>query len=131
MLIESAKVSFQILGKLSEIFMIILFQKSLNESNNAAAKIFSCCCDYLMQMLEEFLQYLMRNAYIIVALNGTPLIDSGKKAFRLIKENLVDVIVLNKFGDFVLFVGKLFVVAITGFVSYELIGVRILINFLR
>lgn len=81
-----------------------------------------------MEMLEEFLQYLVRNAYIIVALNGTPLIESGKKAFRLITKNLVDVIALNQFGDFVLVMGRLFVVAISGFVCYELVDVSLFVT---
>lgn len=74
-------------------------------------------------MLEEFLKYLVRNAYIIVAMDGTPLIASGKKAFGLIFKNLVDVIALNQVGDFVLFLARVFIVAITGFLSYELISV--------
>lgn len=76
-----------------------------------------------MEMLEEFLQYLVRNALIIVAKDGTPLITSGKKAFSLLKKNLVDVIILNKFGDFVLVIGKLFVVLIAGFVGYAVVSV--------
>jgi solute carrier family 44 (choline transporter-like protein), member 1 len=104
--------------------MIIEYAKSsLNESQNPAARFASCCCDWIMQMLEEFIQYLIRNAYIIVALNGTPLIESGKKAFTLITNNLLDVVALNKFGDFVLVVGRLFVIAISGFICYELVSV--------
>jgi hypothetical protein len=71
------------------------------------------------------MKYLARNAYIIVALNGTPLIESGKKAFRLLASNLLDVIALNKFGDFVLFVGKFFVTAISGLVCYSIIDVSL------
>ena len=76
-----------------------------------------------MEQLEALLQYLVRNAYIIVAKDGTPLIESGRKAFNLLLKNLVDVIALNQFGDFVLILGRLFVVLIAGFVSYELIAV--------
>ncbi len=77
-----------------------------------------------MAQIERFLQYLVRNAYIIVALEGTPLIESGKKAFRLIKENLVDVLALNNVGDLVLCMGRLFVTLIAGFVSYAVADVR-------
>jgi hypothetical protein len=76
-----------------------------------------------MRHFEELMKYLARNAYIIVALNGTPLIESGKKAFRLLASNLLDVIALNRFGDFVLFVGKIFVTAISGLVCYSIIDV--------
>lgn len=76
--------------------------------------------------MEKILQYLVRNAYIIVALDGTPLIESGQKAFRLLKENLIDVIALNNVGDFVLFLGRVFVALIAGFVSYEIVSVSLI-----
>lgn len=88
----------------------------------------ACCCDFIMQQLEELLKYLVRNAYIIVALEGTPLIESGQKAFRLLKENLIDVIALNNVGDFVLFLGRIFVTLITAFVSYEIASVSVEIS---
>lgn len=101
----------------------ILFQRNLRQSQNAAAACVACCCAWIIEMLEEFLQYIVRNAYIIVALQGTPLIESGKKAVRLITSNLLDVYALNKFGDFVLVMGRLFVASIAGFLCYELVGV--------
>jgi hypothetical protein len=74
-------------------------------------------------MLEELLEFLLRNAYIIVAMKGTPMFDSGTKAIRLLKENLIDVYALNKVGDFVMFVARLFVAAFAGFLCYSLIPV--------
>lgn len=79
-----------------------------------------------MTLLESFLQYLVRNAYIIIAKDGTPLMTSGKKAFNLLKDNLIDVIAVNKIGDLVLFFGKVFVVLTTGFVGYEVMLVSFL-----
>ena len=76
-----------------------------------------------MDTLEELLKYLVRNAYIIVAKDGTPLMASGKRAFHLLSQNLLDVIALNKIGDFVLFLARIFVVLIAGFIGYELIKV--------
>ena len=76
-----------------------------------------------MGYLEEFLQYIVRNAYVIVALDGTPLFTSGKKAFKMLKKNLAPVLSLNYFGDFVLFLGKVFVVVISVFINYELVEV--------
>ncbi|CRK86749.1 CLUMA_CG000582, isoform A [Clunio marinus] len=93
---------------------------SAKKSENAVAKIAALCFSFIMEQLEQFLQYLVRNGYIIVALDGTPLFDSGKKAFELMKKNLVDVVALNQIGDFVLVLGRLFVVLISGFVCFEL-----------
>jgi hypothetical protein len=61
---------------------------------------------------------LVRNAYVIVAKEGTPFCDSGKKAVKLLADNITDVIALNHFGDLVLFVCRLIVVLIAGFVGY-------------
>lgn len=71
------------------------------------------------------MQYIVRNAIIIVAMDGSPLLISGKKAFHLLKNNLIGVIALNIVGDFVLILGRIFVVMIAGFVSYEMSIVNI------
>lgn len=81
-----------------------------------------------IERLEEFLQFFSRNAYIIVALDGKPFMDSGEKAFQLFAKNLTNIVVLNSFGDFVLFLGRLFGAAISGFVCYELVSVSFLIH---
>lgn len=73
-----------------------------------------------MQMVEEFLKYLIRNAYIIVAKDGMPLVKSGRKAFKLMFDNLLDVIALNQFGDIVLVMGRLLIVALSSFIAYYL-----------
>jgi Plasma-membrane choline transporter len=77
-----------------------------------------------MKMIEKLLQYLIRNAYIIVAKDGTPLVTSGRKAVELLARQIINVVILNKVGDFVLFVGKLFIVLISTFVGYEFVMVR-------
>jgi Plasma-membrane choline transporter len=99
-------------------------------SRHAGVRLLGCIIgglvDYLISLLETFMQYMVRNAYIIVAKDGTSLMTSGKKAFNLLKNNLIDVIALNRFGDLVLFFGKFFVVLITGFVGYETLNVSCL-----
>jgi solute carrier family 44 protein 1 (choline transporter-like protein) len=95
-------------------------QSQLRESGSPVAQFVACCCGWLIAQLEELLKYLVRNAYIIVAKDGTPLFESGKRAFNLLFRNLLDVIALNQFGDLVLIVGRLFVVGIAGFIGYEL-----------
>lgn len=76
-----------------------------------------------MEQLKDSLRYLFKNAYIVVAMDGTPLVTSGKKAFKLISDNMIDSGVMNNVGYFVLFLGKIFVVLITGAVSYGQISV--------
>jgi hypothetical protein len=76
-------------------------------------------------MALKFLQYLMRNAFIVIALEGSPFIESGKRAFFLLKDNFTKAVGLNFFGDFVLFIGKVFVVLISAITTILLFGVSI------
>ncbi|KAG5673119.1 putative CTL-like protein [Polypedilum vanderplanki] len=92
------------------------------ESGSPIVQCIACFCGWIIQQLEELLKYLVRNAYIIVAKEGTPLYQSGKRAFHLLFENLMDVIALNQFGDIVLIVGRLFVVGIAGLIGYEIMN---------
>lgn len=78
----------------------------------------------LLNLLEELLEFLLLNAYIIVALEGTEMIPSGKRAISLLKKNLIDVIALNQFGDLVMVVARIFVAALAGILCYSLIPVR-------
>ena len=72
-------------------------------------------------MLDRALQYLVRNAYIIIALDGTPFFESGKRAFHLLKDNLDHCYSVNQFGDIVLAVCRFLVTLIAGFVAYEIL----------
>ena len=92
------------------------------EGGNPFAQVAAACLVCIIELIEKFLKYLIRNAYIIVAKDGTPLIESGKKAFKLIFDNLTDVIALNQFGDIVLVVARLFIFAISTFIAYELMN---------
>jgi solute carrier family 44 protein 1 (choline transporter-like protein) len=106
------------------ITIIKIFRMIVNaiqrQSGSPVTACIACFCEWIIVKLEEFFKYLVRNAYIIVAKDGTPIIESGKRAFHLLFDNLMDVIALNQFGDIVLIVGRLFVVAIAGFIGYEL-----------
>jgi choline transporter-like protein 2/4/5 len=82
-----------------------------------------------VEVLQKLMVYLIRNAYIIIAKEGTPFLDSGKKAFRLIKENIMDVIVLNQIGDIVLFVCRLFITLIAGLVGYVVLSTVMMMIF--
>lgn len=64
-------------------------------------------------------------------MDGTSLIPSGKKAVSILAKHLIDVIALNKVGDFVLFLGKVFVTVIAGVVGCMLISVSQIITSIR
>jgi uncharacterized membrane protein YeaQ/YmgE (transglycosylase-associated protein family) len=98
------------------------FQRRLKESRSPVAQFVACFLGWLIDQLEQILKYLVRNAYIIVAKDGTPFIESAKRAFGLLFQHIMDVIALNNFGDIVLAVGRLFITAIAGLVGYALMS---------
>lgn len=93
-----------------------------NLKGNPILVAIAACIAWIISLIEEMLKYLIRNAYIIVAKDGTPLVESGRKAFKLIWENLKDVASLNIFGDIALVFARLFVFGISTFIAYELMA---------
>jgi hypothetical protein len=75
-------------------------------------------------MVEKLLEFLLRNSYIIIALEGTGLVPSGKRAVKLLKDNLVDVIALNQFGDIVMVVARIFIALLAGTLCWSLVTNR-------
>ena len=64
------------------------------------------------------MRFINRNAYIMCAVKSTNFCSSAMAAFNLIMRNLARVVVLDSVVDFLLFLGKLVIVLITGVVSY-------------
>ncbi|KAI4833120.1 hypothetical protein KUCAC02_016037 [Chaenocephalus aceratus] len=69
----------------------------------------------LLWCLEKCLAYLNQNAYTATAINSTNFCTSAKDAFLILVENALRVAAINTVGDFVLFLGKVLVVACTAF----------------
>lgn len=61
---------------------------------------------------------------IISAIYGCNLCAGGKKAFRALTDNILRVAAINSVGDFVLFLGKVLVVALTVVAGVYLIQVK-------
>ena len=67
--------------------------------------------------------------YIIIsgffsAIFGENFCTSGQQAFKLLTNNVLRVAAINSVGDFVLFLGKVFVVATTVLVGVKVLEVR-------
>ena len=94
-------------------------------------------CKCCLWCLEKFMRFINRNAYIVCAMKviesqydrkqfyqqchiiqSTNFCKSALDAFNLIMRNLVRVVVLDSVVDFLLFLGKLVIVLITGATSY-------------
>jgi len=93
-------------------------EKKLKKFNNDLTKCLLCACKCCLWCLEKFMRFINRNAYIMCAIKNTNFCKSAYSAFNLIMRNLVRVVVLDSVVDFLLFLGKLVIVLITGSVSY-------------
>lgn len=94
--------------------------------NNPENKITTCLfnsCQCCLACFERFLQYLTRNAYIEVAMCGYSFCEGGQKAFGLLSNNALRVLAINSVGDFVILLGKVFVVLATVLIGTEMIQV--------
>merc|ERR1712113_1354607 len=86
--------------------------------NNDLTKCLLKCCQCCLWCLEKFMRFINRNAYIMCAVKSTSFCKSARDAFNLLMRNLVRVVVLDSVVDFLLFLGKIVIVLITGVTSY-------------
>ncbi|XP_034942044.1 choline transporter-like protein 1 isoform X2 [Chelonus insularis] len=93
--------------------MIAFVQNRLKHYDNSCVKGLLWCCQCCMWCFESILKFLTRNAYIETAIYGCSFCTGGKKAFRALSDNILRVAAINSVGDFVLFLGKVLVVALT------------------
>ncbi|XP_065576123.1 choline transporter-like protein 2 isoform X1 [Artemia franciscana] len=91
--------------------------------DNWISRCLICCCKCCLWMLEKFMRFINRNAYIITAIRGTNFFSSAREAVSLIMRNLARVWVLDKVTDLMLLIGRLVICIGIGILSnYVLTG---------
>lgn len=75
------------------------------------------CCTCCLWCMEKCIRYLNHNAYTIVAIQGANFCTAAKEAFDILVSNALQVATINSVGDFILFLGKCGVTALTAFFS--------------
>uniref|UniRef100_A0A336LLH3 Choline transporter-like protein n=1 Tax=Culicoides sonorensis TaxID=179676 RepID=A0A336LLH3_CULSO len=80
-------------------------KKYNNEVTRAILCIFKC----LFWMLEKFLRFLNKNAYIMCAIHGKNFCASAGDAFNLLMRNFLRVVALDQVTDFLFFLSKLLI----------------------
>merc|ERR1719357_1410446 len=93
-------------------------ERKCKKFNNDLTRCLIWCCKCCLWCLEKFMRFINRNAYIMCAIKNTNFCKSAKDAFNLLMRNLVRVVVLDSVVDFLLFLGKIVIVLLTGAVSY-------------
>ncbi|XP_030061800.1 choline transporter-like protein 3 [Microcaecilia unicolor] len=96
--------------------IIFMYLKNLLKAKeNGCTRYMSKCCCCCFWCLEKYLRYLTQNAYTATVINGTNFSTSAKEAFHMLSRNSRNVASLNCFGDFLIFLGMVFVVCFTVF----------------
>jgi len=97
-------------------------EQKCKKFNNDLTRCIMCMCKCCLWCLEKFMRFLNRNIYIMCAMKSTNFCQSGRDAFDLVMRNLVRVVVLDSVCDFLLFLGKLVIVLISGSLSFATFG---------
>lgn len=107
--------------------MIEYIEHKLKEKNldNPFVKCCMCCCRCCFWMLEKFMKFINRNAYIMTAVYGKNFCTSAKDAFFLLMRNIATTFVLDKVTDFLLLIGKIVIVGGAAVTSYIVFGGKV------
>lgn len=88
------------------------------EKDNIIIKYAACCVQYCLWYLQKVIEWLNRNAYILIAIEGNSFCWSAWEAISLIFHNILTVGAVNVVGDTLLFLGKLSVSLLAGFLAF-------------
>ncbi|XP_074643007.1 choline transporter-like protein 1 isoform X2 [Tubulanus polymorphus] len=109
--------------------VLMYFEKKMKATENECTKFCLKCCICCLWCLEKCLKYLNRNAYIVIAIEGSNFCSSAKKAFITLLSNVLRVAAINSVGDFMLLLGKLGVMAATAAVGVVIFSTRSDLNY--
>ncbi|XP_022100196.1 choline transporter-like protein 1 isoform X2 [Acanthaster planci] len=109
--------------------ILLWIQIRLKGKEGPVVKFILSCLSCCLWCLEKFLKFLNENAYIVIAIEGGGFCSSARKAFIILLSNALRVAAINCVGDFVLFLGKLAVVALTAVCGLAIMGTMPALNF--
>lgn len=115
-----AKGSFLItLFKIPRLILTYLYakMKTASSNGNGCADCGLKCCICCFYCLEKFMRYLNHNAYTVIAIESINFCPAAAVAWKAIWTHVVSVATINGIGDFVLFLGKLAVAGVCGFIA--------------
>lgn len=107
------------LFKIPRLILTYLHEK-LKYQENKGSECASCClkcCICCFYCMEKFIRYLNHNAYTVIAIDGVGFCKAAGTAFEVLTSHALQVATINGLGDFILFLGKCFVTALTGSVG--------------
>lgn len=94
----------------------------LKKFDNPVTRAILCCMKCFFWMLEKFLKFINRNAYIMCAIHGKGFCSSAKDAFNLLMRNVLRVVALDKVTDFLFFLSKVLIAVGMGAVTFAFVS---------
>jgi choline transporter-like protein 2/4/5 len=89
-----------------------------NEAATQMIKFFFCCIQCCLACLECIMKFINRNAYIVIAIDGTSYCTAVMRAVKLLTTNILRVAVVNTVGDSILFIGKFTISFASALIAY-------------
>ncbi|KAF6017903.1 SLC44A1 [Bugula neritina] len=99
-------------------YILMKVNQKIKDGSNECAKFMLKCCICCLYCLEKCLRYINRNAYIVIAISSTNFCVARVKAFHTLLSNVLRVLAINTVGDFVLFLGKVLVMATNVIIAF-------------
>ncbi|XP_065209657.1 choline transporter-like 2 [Planococcus citri] len=93
-------------------------QRILKQSDGLLTQCMTWSMRGCFWLLQKFLIYISKNAYIMCSVTGSSFFSSSGQALGLLARNIVRAVVLDKVLDFLLLVGKITLTVLMGFLSY-------------
>jgi choline transporter-like protein 2/4/5 len=94
--------------------VIYYLQRKAKETGNKLAEIVLACLQCFMWCVEKCMKFINKNAYIQTAIFGHSFCKAARAAFFLILRNILRIGIVSVVSEFILIIGRIFVVCMTG-----------------
>jgi solute carrier family 44 (choline transporter-like protein), member 2/4/5 len=100
-------------------FLLRLAEKHLRKvmQRSDVVTVIVCCAECLLACFERVVKFITKNAYVMTAMTGGPLISSAQKAFKLLLGD-VKVLTVDVISDVMIAIGKFAIMAFTVVMGY-------------
>jgi choline transporter-like protein 2/4/5 len=114
-------------------FIRIILEVTTNQVKSRAdkskiARYLMCCLKCCFVCLERFIKFLNRYAFIITAVYGLNFCRASRKAFSIITNNVVRILVVDKISNFFLFLSNIIIPSVVGVLAFYFFTDRIPID---
>ncbi|XP_054274772.1 choline transporter-like 1 [Macrosteles quadrilineatus] len=105
------------LFKVPRLILSYISAKLKKNEQSEVAQCLAKCCTCCLYVFENCIRYINHNAYTVVAMQGINFCPAASRAWHVLVNNSLRLATLNSVGDFILFLGKLIVMCITGVIG--------------